>query len=96
MRFVALRDFYCEELGSQYVAGLTYAVRPVPALSERTGNAMTVPAQASALAQLVPKWLGERPPPIRLLVDEEVPSTGSSVVRGHGTVRDGRQSTKGR
>ena len=96
MRFMALRDFYCEELGSQYVAGLTYAVRPILSYSERTGATFTISAQDTVLAKLVPKWLAENPPPIRLLMDDgAVPTIGMGSVKGRGTVRDGRKSTKG-
>ena len=52
---MALQDFYCAELGSQYVAGLTYMVRPM--LTE----------EDTTLATLVLKWLAEKPPLIRIV-----------------------------
>ena len=43
MEFTALKDFFSEELKSQYVAGLSYTVRPADA----------------KLAKLVPVWIKE-------------------------------------
>lgn len=41
MRFTAIRDFFSEETGSKYAAGLSYTIR----------------AQDSKLAKLVPIWV---------------------------------------
>lgn len=43
LRFKATQDFFCKELNSHYVAGMSYTVRP--------GN--------DKLAALVKIWLGE-------------------------------------
>lgn len=45
LRFVALKDFFSEELQSQYVTGLSYTVFP--------------DAAHAKLAALVPQWVDE-------------------------------------
>jgi hypothetical protein len=43
VRFIALKDFWSEETGSQYCAGLGYTVRP----------------ESHKLRELIPRWLEE-------------------------------------
>jgi hypothetical protein len=61
MKFTPTKDFWCEELKSQYCAGLTYTVRPAndPALAGDDKLKRRTRENRAKLAELVKAWRAE-------------------------------------
>lgn len=91
MQFTALKDFHSPELKSDYVAGLSYTLKPAndPAIADDPAkpeahkrNALTRTNRAK-LAELLPVWLSEGKVALGVV---SAPIAGAAKVEGTGEV----------
>lgn len=69
MEFTALQDFDSEELGSRYLAGMSYTARPVT-----DAEPPRVQDLRAKLLELLPQWIEE---------GKVAPGRSGAVVKGH-------------
>jgi hypothetical protein len=61
VRFIALKDFWSDELNSQYAAGMVYTARPAndQVISSSHPDHVKARANRGKLAELLPVWRKE-------------------------------------